>query len=413
MAEQTITMTQESLDQGSFYVPQFEVKIQGVGLPRDVLRDVREVSYHDDINEVDGFDITVNNWDPDTRTYKYIGSETPDSLSSGSEESVRQRLFDPCNKEVELRMGYPGKMQLMMKGIFTTLTPNFPSSGGPTLTVGAMNLLYRFLGEKHTKVWAEQDTNKQKTASEIAAQFTLTNPATHTELRVVIDSTSQKTEPKLPYLIQDNQYDLVFLMSLARKNGYVLLLQEEANKQGKVLAPAQVYFGPSDGSGVRQATVEVGWGKSLMEFKPTLTTAKQIKSVTVNGWNRDTKSVISKTAKITDSSINFNFDLKDLLNTCDPHQEQVVNEPVFTEGEAQQRATDILKNRFRDMVTCSATTVGLPDIRAGRNVIITGVGSRFSGKYFVTQTTHSIGESGYTTNFNARREDPGQGGGTQ
>jgi phage protein D len=55
----------------------------------------------------------------------------------------------------------------------------------------------------------------------------------------------------------------------------------------------------------------------------------------------------------------------------------------------------------------------VPDIRAGRNVIITGAGSRFSGNYFVTQSTHSIGESGYTTSFNARREDPGQGGQSQ
>ena len=404
MATQTFTMTQESLDQGNFYVPQFEVRIEGVGLPRDVLRDVREVSYHDDINEVDGFQITVNNWDPDTRTYKYIGSETPASLNGSSEESVRQRLFDPCNKEVELWMGYPGKMQLMMKGIFTTLTPNFPSSGGPTLTVDALNLLHRFRGEKHTKVF-----DQNKTASQIAAQFTLTNPATHTELHVVIDSTSQQQEPPLPYVLQDAQYDLTFLMALARKNGYVLLLREEIDdEQGNVITPAQLYFGPSNGSGLRQATVELGWGKSLMEFKPTLTTANQIKSVTVHGWNRDTKSPISQTANLSD--LNLNQDLKDLLNTCDPHEDQVVSEPVFTDGQALARARDILANRFRDMVTCSATTVGVPDIRAGRNVIITGAGSRFNGNYFVTQTTHSIGESGYTTTFNARREDPGQGG---
>ncbi len=401
----TFTMTQESLEQGNFYVPQFEVRIQGVGLPRDVLRDVQEVTYTDDINEIDGFQITVNNWDPEKRAYKYIGSETPDSLNGNTDESVLQRLFDPCNKEVELWMGYPDKLQLMMKGIFTTLTPNFPSGGAPTLTVSALNLLHRFRGEKHTQVF------EKKTASEIASQFTLSNPTTKKELKVVIDSNSQQTEPELPYVIQDAQYDLTFLMALAHRNGYVLLLQEEVlDEMGNVELPAQIYFGPSNKSGMRQATVEVGWGKSLMEFKPTLTTANQIKSVTVNGWNRDTKTPISKTANITDPDINFNKDLKEMLNVCDPHEEQVVNEPVFTEGQAMARAKYILTNRFRDMVTTTATLVGVPDVRAGRNVIITGVGSRFSGNYFVTQTTHTIGSNGYTTSFNARREDQGQGG---
>lgn len=404
-AAPTITMSQESQDQGAFYVPQFELRIEGVGLPRDVLRDVREVTYNDDINEIDGFQITVNNWDSETRSYKYIGSETTASLQGSSDESVRQRLFDPCNKEVELWMGYPGKLQLMMKGIFTTLTPNFPSSGGPTLTVGALNLLHRFRGEKHTTVF------EQKKPSEIAAGFTLTNPATHTQLQVVNDSNALSREATLPYVMQDAQYDLTFLMSLARRNGYVLLLQEELTDDlGNVVRPAQLYFGPSNSSGLRQATVEVGWGKSLMEFKPTLTTANQIKSVTVQGWNRDTKSVIKGVANITDAAIGFNGDLKELLDVCDPHDEQVVNEPVFTQEQANARAQYILENRFRDMVTTSATTVGVPDIRAGRNVVITGAGARFSGNYFVTQTTHSIGGSGYTTQFNARRENPDQGG---
>jgi hypothetical protein len=38
-------------------------------------------------------------------------------------------------------------------------------------------------------------------------------------------------------------------------------------------------------------------------------------------------------------------------------------------------------------------------------VAITGIGARFSGLYFVTATTHTIDDSGYVTEFNARRED--------
>ena len=52
----------------------------------------------------------------------------------------------------------------------------------------------------------------------------------------------------------------------------------------------------------------------------------------------------------------------------------------------------------------SGTTVGLPELRGGSNVLIKGVGSRLSGTYFVTQTEHVINDSGYITKFQARRE---------
>ena len=65
---EAVTLRDESIAQHGFYVPQFEIRIEGVGLPRDVLRDVTQVTYKDNIKEIDGFEITVNNWDADTRT---------------------------------------------------------------------------------------------------------------------------------------------------------------------------------------------------------------------------------------------------------------------------------------------------------------------------------------------------------
>ena len=58
-----VTLRQESLEQGHFYVPQFEIKIAGANLPHNVLRDVTQVTYKDNIKEIDSFELTVNNWD--------------------------------------------------------------------------------------------------------------------------------------------------------------------------------------------------------------------------------------------------------------------------------------------------------------------------------------------------------------
>ena len=67
-------------------------------------------------------------------------------------------------------------------------------------------------------------------------------------------------------------------------------------------------------------------------------------------------------------------------------------------------------DRNRELVKARGTTVGLPDLVAGRRIQIGGVGARMSGTYFVTSTTHTINDSGYFTTFNARREDRGEGG---
>src|SRR6266849_2195803 len=150
----TPTLLEESLAQHGFYVPQCEVRIAGAGLPRDVLRDVSQVSYHDNLKEIDGFSITVNNWDAGTRQFKYIGAETQADLKGSNLESQRFRLFDPCNKEVELHFGYLGDLRLMVKGTFTTMEPNFPSGGKPTLEVRGLNALHKLRRKQYSDHWA-------------------------------------------------------------------------------------------------------------------------------------------------------------------------------------------------------------------------------------------------------------------
>src|SRR6185295_10977871 len=109
-----------------FYVPTFQVKLRGRPLGADIVRDIIQVSYKDNLQEVDSFEISINNWDAETRAYKYID----------------QDLFDP-GKELELWMGYFGadSMRLMIKGQITSLKPNFPAAGQPTLAISGLNLI--------------------------------------------------------------------------------------------------------------------------------------------------------------------------------------------------------------------------------------------------------------------------------
>ena len=54
-----------------FYVPAFEMKLQGQPPGQGVIKDVLSVSYKDNIQEFDTFDITINNWDAAKLGFKY------------------------------------------------------------------------------------------------------------------------------------------------------------------------------------------------------------------------------------------------------------------------------------------------------------------------------------------------------
>ncbi len=389
-----MTLYNESVDPTNrdFYAPGFELRIDGVGLPQGVLRDVMEVTYHDDINEIDGFELTVNNWDASARRCKYIGSETAAQLNGGAGATQLFTLFDPGGKSAELALGYSGNFQSMVRTTFTTMEPNFPESGPPVLTVRGSNILKGLRTKQFTYAWPN------KTPSEIALSFNTMRDGSKPRLpdhwKVVAPTTG---EQKIEYVAQKNQYDVDFLLQLAHGQGYTLEAHEDAR---------ELYFGLSQNS--TPTNYQLAWGKGLMSFKPSLATANQWKSVTVRGWDRQTqKPIVVKVSQDDPQVKKLN---SNLLSLVPDRQEQTVDLPVFTAAEAKQRALAIMLDRSKEMVTAHGKTVGLPKLRAGTLVNIQGIGARLSGTYFVTKTTHTLGESGYVTEFDCRREDLGAGG---
>lgn len=398
-----VKLVEESQDFGHFRVPQFQVKVQGVGLPRDVLRDVIQITYKDSIKEIDSFELLVNNWDTSTRTFKYIGSETQVTLQDSSSDSQRYKLFEPANKDFEIYMGYLDTLRLMMKGNCTTMEPNFPSTGTATLSGRGLNVLHKLRTKQYT------DKYPNKCPSQIAQEISRKNdPETHRKrfpIPIEINQNALNSESPIEYISQANQYDIDFLFGLARRMGYVVYVREDAQS-----GQSRLYFGPSQGDApqpLRNVTYELKWGVSLIDFKPTLNAANQVGSVTVRGYNRANRSRVREQVTLENSGITINRDLLLILQACEPREDIVVNEPMRSSFQARQRALAVLTERYKEFVTAQGTSVGLPDLRSGMQVKIQGIGSRFSGIYFITETNHTINDSGYLTKFKARRENPG------
>lgn len=400
------TLFQESQQVDGFYVPRFEVKIQGANLPRDVVFDITSLTYEDNVESIDSFRMTVNNWDDDKREYKYIGSETAAELQPGNPAYATRTLFEPCNKDVLVTMGYGDKLVTMLKGNFTTMAPDF-ADGAATLAVTGLNVLHKLRRKQYTTTW----TNKRDSeiAQDIAQRSDSGKP--RFPLPIVIDKNALAQEKPIPLVTQQNTYDIDFLFQRARKRGYTIFIQEADPTTGR---PEQLYFGPSQPGmipGLRDVVFQLEWKKSIIDIKPKLTTANQIKSVTVRGWHRTRKTIITRTVSLDDQRINVNKDLQRILNACDAREELVVDEPVFTNCEARERAIAILLDQTKEMVTATVRVVGLPDLRAGQIVVLGNLGARLNGRYFVTKSTHTIDDNGYITTFDCRREQY-VGGGT-
>ena len=360
-----------SISGGSdFYVPHFEVAVGDRPLSRAVVWDVMQVTYKDSTTDIDSFELTVNNWDADERRFKYHDRST----------------FEP-GRPVEVQMGYLGAagggLRAMIRGTVTDLRVAFPASGGSTLVVGGLNVLHALRKEQKSEQY------RDKTVSEIAA-------AVCRRLDVGFIPAGPKagvTETRHPSILQDGEYDVVFLMRLARRAGYELLATEKGGKTALLFGPAV----PSD-----RPAYKLHYGRTLTEFSPKLSFAHQVSEVVVQGWNPDTGQAIEVSEK--------GGSLKGKLapgagNPAEGRKEVLTDRPVRDVAAARELARATLARIHDAAVTASGSVVGLPDLRAGAQLAVSGLGRRFNGRYFVTATTHTLGTGGYVTQFDCRLEE--------
>jgi len=374
----------------NFFAPQFIIRLKGQNLGSEVIRDVLEVSYKDDLEKLDSFEITLNDWDPIARMPKY-SSPYDQSGNLRTINGVDVPSFEP-GARLELYMGYYGAEQpkLMMVGQIASITPSFPASGNPTLRVRALNLLYTLQRSQETLVF------ENKTDSEIAREI-----ARSLDIDIEIPPGQQDQEQPAPYAMVNNQYPILFLLSRARRKGYDLYVKLEEDSD-----TPKLFFGRKSTS---DTIYELEWGKSLLQFTPTLKTKGQVAKVTVRGWDPtktgDDRSIVGEaTWRDLDPELPDPQLLSQIDSALAQSHEEVVDQAISSEEEANQMALGILRSIVQGLVTGRGATVGFTELRAGRKIALAGLGVRYSGNYLVTETTHSIGAGGYTTQFNARME---------
>lgn len=373
----------------NFFAPYFEIKLQGQKLGHEVLRDVLQVSYQDDLENLDSFDFTLHDWDPVTLTTRYSSPFD----ENGQLRKIAGSEFDVPNFEpgarVELSMGYYGgdKPLLMMVGKVASASVNFPASGNPTLTVRVLNLLYDLQRSQQSL------TFEDKTPTDIARVIA-------GELDIALQSAPGENEQAIDFIGMNNEYPILFLARLARRNGYDLFVNIENEQDPKL------FFG------LRQTSpeqYELEWGKSLLQFTPTLKLKDQVQQVVVRGWNPTASGsdrAIEGQASWSDLDIQMPDAklLEQIEFAASDAIEEITDQPVSGQQAADALAQAALRRIVQGVITGKGSTVGLPMLRAGSRLLLKGLGLRYSHNYIVTESVHKIDGSGYSTEFTARME---------
>jgi phage protein D len=381
-----------------FYVPAFRVRVRGKALLQAEY-DVLNVSYTDSDADMDSFDLTINNWDPDGNGpgkgwFKYSDTD----------------VFDPW-QDIELSMGYYNngndELESMLVGEIVRMTPNFPESGASTMTVHCVNLLQRFRTAQITRDFFQKQDSwvARDLVQSIAKDVRQKLPSLSLEVDDDEINRNLGNENPIEHLNVHQQYAVNFLFARSREIGYDIWLDENTQGSRRVVT---FHYAPSKYT--LKPTYVLEWGKSLISFQPSFATGNQPDQVTVRYWNPKTKQKFEGTATradlaqdgVIDPTADFGVKQGPLSKKTD----LVTNLVVQSDDEAKTAAKRRLRILAQGLIEGKGKAPGLPSLRSGNKIRIKGLG-RYDGLYHVTSTTHTMGDGGYTTDFSARMEkDP-------
>lgn len=342
-------------------VPHYKIMVNGSQLPDEVFVDVLSVTVSQYIAGSDVFTIELNNWHSDRQDYKWLDNS---QFEIGS--------------EIEIKLGYIDNIKSLIKGEVTAIEPEFQAEMAPTLKVQGYDRLHRFRRGRKTRSFLEAKD------SQIAEQMAR-------ELK--LQAQTVDTQVIHPYLFQNNQTNIDFLLERARRIRYevdvenrTLIFRPAANDHGK--------------------NVSLAFGEKLKSFFPRLTTLGQVSEVVVQGWNPTKKEAIKGQARAGDEITKMQGTKTGTVvteNAFGAATTVIADKYIFSQTEAEQIAKAKYNEMILEFITGEGKAIGNPELKAGEVIELTRLGKRFSGSYYLTAVTHVINQTGYLTNFCVQR----------
>ncbi|WP_372365482.1 phage late control D family protein [Candidatus Uabimicrobium sp. HlEnr_7] len=336
-------------------VPNAEVKINNTLLP---FSEIESAQIDEEINTPAMCVIKISNIDTEKGNWKYM-------------ESKILNLGD----EITISMGIDA-IQPVFSGEIVAIDFEF-SENLSTISIRGYDRLHRLQLEDKTRTFTE--IKDSDLAQKIAGDWGLSNQV-------------ESTQTVYPYLCQNNQHDLEFLLQRAKRIRYELGVDDK-----------KLFFRKSKENSGSVASLE--YKVHFSNFSPTLSTVYRGSKVKVQGWDVKNKAVISgqsssgqKVSQMGAKSAGDSLTKKAFKKSSTT----IVGENIIDATEAKTIAGAQYNASLIETVEGEGHCMGNPVIRIGKTIELLGIG-RLSGVYYVFSTTHRIDDSGYTTSFGVRR----------
>lgn len=234
-----------------------------------------------------------------------------------------------------------------------------------------------------SRVAAYQDV----TASDVVQQI-----AQRASLQAEVDTTDATFE----HLSQDGISDWELLTRLARLSNRTVTVS--ASKLSFVKPPDSAEA--PEGGEARQNPLVLQNGVNLVALRATLTSAGQVPSVELRGWDPEHKQGLTAPADPKTSVAQLSTTAAELAGRAGA-EKLIRSRPGIADQQALQGEADSLADHLAGgFAELEGIARGNPELTAGAAVELTGVADTFAGKYLLSATRHEFTpDLGYRTHF--------------
>ncbi len=347
----------------SYYAPVFELKLDGKDIEKidpALKKCITSITVTKAIGQSD-----------------HIKFDVQDQMEAGQFTWLDKNIFE-MGQQINAALGYSGNVSHKAEAHVQEVSTGFTSGLAPTLTIEGSHIAFT----KMTKSTKEL-VFKEKKDSEIVKHI-----AGILKVGTQIEATSVK-------------FDLKTKKSEATYMEFISNLVSENSRFEFFISEGKLFF--------RQAKIDespritLTWGQDLVSISPSADMAKMITGVVaLASLNKKTSRV--KVAAGIEKKVDPGKTLGSVLakKYVGENLEYVTARPTDSTEELKALAEARLEEQNRDFVTAEGSTVGIPELSPGMCIQLEGLGQKFSGKYYVGKTVHTIDGSGYKVNFSVR-----------